>query len=405
MRWTLLAVILLKSILALPIAAHAADALPTPQTELAAALNDLRTVPPHRQPLIRYLSLYAVPVDRQKKVAATVSYLLNALSQRRLIARPVPVGKTLLRIELDQFTTNEKVLAQWIQSWDAMAAVEPYWHMQTESIAVTNNRKRIPQQTQVVTIDAPWIVANHAMDLRKRTGSIGALLRADYFVAIASLPPRYYELAGVPRTEQEFLKSLGVDSKQIEQLRASAGANLIRSNITQKPRRIIWQPGPLGGVYATLDVEKVTADRDPIRRAISEKNLQLQYDASEWFAMRANGLWVTALFDRAGRRQDSVPDRIAKDTSDPQGDGIVVPMLSCIRCHRQSGLQGFTDDQSRLLRSGVELRSTDRKIIDRVAEFYDEPRLQRQMNFDRELYAEAVKRATGGMKPTEIAEH
>ena len=42
--------------------------------------------------------------------------------------------------------------------------------------------------------------------------------------------------------------------------------------------------------------------------------------------------------------------------------------------------------------------ATDPRIVQRAAEFYDEPRLQRQMDFDRDTYALAVARATGGME-------
>jgi hypothetical protein len=167
---------------------------------------------------------------------------------------------------------------------------------------------------------------------------------------------------------------------------------------------VIWSQGPLGGVYETLDVQQVDAERDPIRRPLSVGGANLNFDAGEWFAAAPNGLWRTALYDAKGNRQDSVPDKIAKDTSDPFADGIVVPMISCIRCHTESGLRPFRDDQSRLLSTGrVDLRSSDPSVVQRIAEFYDEPRLQRQMEFDRQTYDLAVSRATGGMKPEELA--
>ncbi len=217
------------------------------------------------------------------------------------------------------------------------------------------------------------------------------------------MAPRYYEFAGIPATESEFLKSLGVDAATIDRLRANAGANLLISGVTQKPRRIVWSQGPLGGVYETLDIQQVDASRDPIRRPLSVGDVSLQYDAGEWFAMAPNGLWRVALYDSKGKQQQSVPDRIAKDTSDPHGDGIVTPLVSCIRCHTESGLRPFRDDQTRLLASGrVDLRSYDPAIVRRAAEFYDEPRLQRQMAFDRETYGAAVARATG-LKAEDLA--
>jgi hypothetical protein len=228
-------------------------------------------------------------------------------------------------------------------------------------------------------------------------------LRADDFVARATVTPHYYAFAGVPATETEFLKSLGVDAATIDRLRANAGANLVISGVTQKPRRIVWSQGALGGVYETLDVAAVDAVRDPIRRPLSAGGVNLKYDAGEWFALAPNGLWRVALYDSAGKLQQSVPDRIAKDTSDPHGDGIVTPIVSCIRCHTESGLRPFRDDQSRLFSTGrIDLRSYDPTIVQRAVEFYDEPRLQRQMTFDRDTYAAAVERAAH-LKPEELA--
>jgi hypothetical protein len=163
-------------------------------------------------------------------------------------------------------------------------------------------------------------------------------------------------------------------------------------------------------------VQQVDAERDPLRRPVSvtptrraseggaKFDIAFRFDASEWFAVAPNGLWRTALFDAAGKRQDAVPDRVAKDTSDSHGDGIVVPMLSCIRCHRESGLRPFSDDQTRLLAGRVDLFSDDPRIVQRAAEFYDEPRLQRQMKFDRETYAASVDRVSAGTKPDDIAD-
>jgi hypothetical protein len=390
----------------------------SPATELAAAVADAERLHADERLTTRYLSLYPIPDERRDEVTAVTSYTLNALSSARTITRPRRITDTLLRFHIERYTTDSTQTNAWLSAWEKIAEVDPYWHIRTEvkvassrfQVQGSSRRRREPgtlnlePETQQLTLDAGWVNLAAAARLKQLTGSNGALLRADHFIAAASVPPRYYELAGVAANENDFLKSLGVDARAIERLRANAGANLILSGVTQKPRRIVWQQGPLGGVYSTLDVERVAADRDPLRRPLSADGLALQYDASEWFAMRANGLWLTALFNRAGKRQDSVPDRVAKDTSDPAADGIIVPMLSCIRCHREGGLRPFRDDQHSLLADGIELRALREADAERVAEFYDLPRLQRQIAFDRETYSRAVARATDGMRPQNLAD-
>jgi hypothetical protein len=396
----------------------------TPAEEVRAAATDIETLPLELRPGTRYLTLYAIPPDARRETLQVVGYTLNALSRARAISQPVQISPTLVRFHISQFAPRKDEFAAWHAAWEKLAEDDPYFHLKTEVLATTNSSARgplaqplngakktssliIPHSSfssslrtpnstlRTVTIDGGWTDITAAARLRANSQSIGAILRADYFIAAATRTPAYYDFAGVPATENEFLKSLGVDREVIDRLRANAGANLIISGVTNKPRRVVWSQGPLGGVYATLDVETVDATRDPIRRPISADGFQLKFDVSEWFAVAPNGLWRTALFDAAGRRQNTVPDRVAKDTSDPLGDGIVVPLVSCIRCHREAGLRPFADDQTKLLAGRVDLLSNDPNIVQRAVEFYDEPRLQRQMKFDRETYTAAVDRTTG----------
>ncbi len=389
----------------------------SPADEVRAAAADAEQMPAIERATTRYLTLYAVePAERQQAIQV-VGYTLNALSRTRAISLPTLVSPTLLRFNIAQFTAHDDELHQWFAAWENLAAADPYFHLRTEVLAQKPADKAIRAATAsttsplaprpsplAVTTDGGWVDLAAAARLRAATQSTGAILRADYFIAQATTTPAYYDFAGVPKTENEFLKSLGLDRETIDRLRADAGANLIISGVTGKPRRIVWSQGPLGGVYSTLDVECLEAERDPLRRPISADGFALKYDVSEWFALAPNGLWRTALYDATGKRQDSVPDRVAKDTSDPAGDGIVVPMLSCIRCHREAGLRPFRDDQTRLLAGHVDLLSADPRIIQRAAEFYDEPRLQRQMQFDRQTYTDAVHRATSNLTPEALAD-
>ncbi len=388
----------------------------SPTSELRAAVADAERLPPEARPGVRYLSLYAIPSERRAEAARVVSYTLNALSRTRAIIRPAAVTPTLLRFSISNFVADGNEFADWSAAWEKLVESDPYWHLPTEIAASSGPNSATHQApaparsaqaetiTAKVTVDGGWVGLDAAATLRTLTGSSGAILRADDFVARATTSPAYYDFAGIPPNEADLLKSLGVDSATIDRLRANAGANLLISGVTQKPRRVVWSQGPLGGVYETLDVQQVDAQRDPFRRPISAGGANFKFDAGEWFAAAPNGLWRTALYNADGDRQNSVPDKIAKDTSDPLADGIVVPMISCIRCHTESGLRPFQDDQSRLLSSGrVDLRSSDSDLVQRIAEFYDEPRLQRQMAFDRQTYALAVARATDGMKPEELA--
>lgn len=390
-------------------AACASACAQTPASELAAALSHCETLPPSVQPGAFYLTLYSIAEADRQEAARVVSYAINAISRSRVITPPQWISDTLGVVYLPYYAPTAKDYSEFYNAKEKLGDGDATFHIRTQ---VSTDVHRLGKSIRTVTTDGGWIGLQAAQRLKHLTRSNVPILRADYFVAAALSSPAYYQLVGVPNTETEFLQSIGVDSKAIEKLRANAGANLIISNVTQKPRRIEWLQGPLGGLYITRDVERVDAARDPVRRPISSGGLNFVFDASELFAMSPNALWRVALYDAKGNIQQSVPDKVAKDTSDPHGDGIVTPLVSCIRCHAEGGLRPFTDDQTKLLSKSV-IESYDPAIVQRALEFYQEDRLQRQMDFDRKSYEEAVWKCTAeknekgelvnGMKPAELA--
>lgn len=359
-----------------------------PAGELAAATADLQAhVDPSAWPQTRYVTLYNIPQAQREELAAVLSLVINSVSRSAVIARPEPVPNSegrLWRLQLDRYALPPDV-------WEGLVAEEPYWHLRTEVLD-----PRSAQRREVVT-DGGWVGLEAAARLRSMTGSAGALARGDWLIAKLATPPHYYRFAGVPETEREFLSELGIDRTAIRRLRADEGSNLIHSGITYKLRRIVRRQGPAGGAWQTYDVERNTPERDPLRNPFD-----FDYDAGEHIARRPNGLHVFALYDRAGQRQDEVPARIARDHADRLGPSVVVPLLSCVRCHVEEGLRGFDNDQRRLLAGGVELYAERPQDAERLTAFY-ETNLGKKLTRDREDYAEAVAAACGGREPREMA--
>lgn len=363
----------------------------TPADELRAAVADLEShVPPAEWHATRYLSVYNLPREHWTESQAVVSFVLNSVSRNERIVRPTLVpgsGGRLLRFSLDDYRLPADV-------WELLASEDPYWHLRTQALDPTSGKTR-----QVFT-DGGWVRLDVGAALRSKTRSAGALLRADFFVVRVATTldgGHYYRFAGVPATEAEWFAALGIDLKTVSTLHADRGANTIRSDITQKVRRVVRRQGPLGGAWQTYDVARSTAERDPLRNPFA-----FEYDASEQIATKRNGLHLFGLHDRQGRRQETVPDVIAKDASDPHGPGIVTPMLSCVRCHVEAGLRPVANDQRQLAARGVELFAERPHDADRLAAFYGST-LEKELRRDREDYAEAVAAATGGCHPAEVA--
>jgi hypothetical protein len=236
-----------------------------------------------------------------------------------------------------------------------------------------------------------------AAQLRSAAASSGAIVRGDWLVAELAAPPWYYRFTGIPEKEVDFFTLLGLDLEVVLRLRADRGANMIRSNVTRQVRRLARRQSPLGGAWQTYDVSTSLADRDPFRNLFA-----FNYEAGEHIAAKPNGLHYFALYNAEGDRQDAVPAAVARDTSDPMGDGQVVPMLSCVRCHRESGLRPFTNDQRRLLAGNVELFTERPQDAERLAAFYGRD-LGKHLDRDREDYDEAVALLSSSLEPAEIA--
>jgi hypothetical protein len=363
-----------------------------PADELRAALDDLATLPVHERSGARYASFYAQPEERRGEAAAVLSFVLNTVSQSAIIVDLEEVAgaqKRLWRVRWDRYGHSR-------DDWERLASEDPYWH---QRLTVKQGKQRGAKD---VFIDGPWLPADLAAQLRTESGSAGAVLRGDFLIARISTTldgGHYYRLARIAETEGAFLRELGIDAKAIGKLSADAGANLIYSRVTHQVRRIVRRPGPLGGAWHTYDVESSTAERDPLRNPFA-----FQFDAGEHIAAGPNGLHRFALFDARGKRQDSVPDRIAKDTTDPHGVGIIAPMISCVLCLVEDGLRPFANDQQRLLGGDVDLLTARPRDAERLADFYGAD-LERWLLRDREDYAAQVARAARGLsvRPTAVA--
>ncbi len=369
-----------------------------PAEEIAIVDADLRslTLPAH----YRWLTLGHLPRAAQVETIMAVNYALNALSRVRAVTPVERIAPTVLRIDVSAYCQNSSTssgqIDSWELAWGEIAKRDFYHHLTTQVL--------LGQKIETVSVAGGW--TNPPIEARIRaataTPQFGAVLRADYFVAAALKAPDYYRFSGAADTLDDWLKQFGADAKLAEQLEASNGANLFVSGITLEPRRVIWQQGILGGVYSTLDSKTGDAAHDPFYRPISADASQVKLDAQELFAMRANGFWATFIADAGGKRLDVVdPQIVSHDYAIAElgaADTQIYAGRNCLICHSAGGLNAFSDDQAKLLRTTrgrAELSSYNGAYVRRVLGFYDDERLQRQMKIDRESHELAVKRACG----------
>ncbi len=374
----------------------------TPASELRAAGRDAMTVGA-QAPSCFWLTMYAVPPERREELEKQTNDALNKLSRSRNNARALRVTDTLLRVSVWDYATSADDFKAWMAAKERVAELSDYtFHIRTQIAEANNVIAKVgsplavanPAKLKAVTVDGGWIDVVAAAKLRAMTGQFATILRADWFVANALNAPAIYEFNGTPVKEEDFLKSIGIDPALYAKLRVDTGANLIRSGVTKKERRILEVPGPLGGLWTTLDIVKNSPDKSFIRRPISAEGYQADFDASEVYWVGPNGHLRVAVFNRQGQRQNEVDPHIAIDDNNPHGTGVILVGTSCYACHKE-GLRPFTDTQRDLLVGRVGLDSYDPGIPARALEFYNSPRLLRQMKFDLETYAAAVQESSG----------
>lgn len=364
----------------------------SPAAEVKAAAQD--ALSPHW----RYVSMGHLPPEYFGRCIVAVNHALQDTSRVRQITPCVQISPTVLRIDAAAYCNDSTELDQWESAWGQLAATDPYFSITTQVLA----HPKITPQT--VTVAGGWTGLDGQAALRTRTSTpqFGAMVRADWFVANVLFPPNYYRFAGLEATEAAFVRQFGIDPGVIQRLEANVGANIFTSGVTLQDRRVVWSGGPLGGYYETLDSITADAAHGVFYRPISADGSAVKYDAKEVFAMAANGFYRTIIFDSAGVRQDVVnPKIVCRDTVIADlgsKDTQIYAARNCILCHTENGLNTIQNDQYdqyHTKRGTASLSSYDPAYVRRTVAFYDDPRLQRQMKFDRDTHEVAVNRACG----------
>ncbi len=335
---------------------------------------------------LRFLSLYSVPARgvRRKlgsKGADTETYSpLDDLVQVLLFAinqvnrRNPPV--TLIKVKPDLFAVYLDGPGWSVEAWDNLAKKDLYFRQE-------------------------WIEPS-TWNYLTSYGTQYPIMRADAFVALATVAPNYYELLGLPATVQDFYKQLGIDEKLLsESNRIKAGVKTDQLTVTLNNRILERRQGAFD-VWSSNDVINSKGRKNALRQldVIGGDIHKLDIDGQEHVFELGNGLWGGFLNDAKGARVDEVPVTIAND--DNYRDHRVIVGRSCITCHDQ-GIKPFSSDQAKLLENQViTLRTINPADAVALAGRYDERAVQRNIKADQEAFRDSVEGITG-TSPERIA--
>ncbi|HUH02000.1 MAG TPA: c-type cytochrome domain-containing protein [Kofleriaceae bacterium] len=303
---------------------------PTPGVELsppshaeieAAALADARRLAPAARQRARFVSLVVADHDQRALLGRAVPKLLNSVSWRPRLHRPVAVSEVLLRIDLDALGWTD-------EDWEWLARRSP----------------------------AAWAgTGATARALQVACGTLAPILPGDWLVAEVSGPEAYHRLLGLPSTVEVLERRLGVRSTQV----VRAGFN--RSGVSLHNRLVERRTlaAPDGYYWRSYDFSASNG-----RRNLFEHPEARDPDGGEVIFSLPNGLQAYFLIDAAGRRIDRASQDIVIDPG--RADRAVRNGVSCMGCHAQGIISRGDELRAHVLRNAETLQRRDRAVVGRV---------------------------------------
>jgi len=270
--------------------------------------DDLVKAQPRDRKNLRYFTithLYnaGVSEDELQSFRHGLSKLINSLSWGRTIVIPKAIdpARTVFRIDLRDY--------QWTETtWNNVLARYPYGIL--------------PESAE-------------AKSCCESTLSRLPVIRADWFVAAASVPPLYESILDLPATDGELEKQLRVSVADNYRQERVARAGFNGSGISQNNRLIERHATFFGSYWKSYDFEKSSGRGNLFTNPFGpgkQKN-SFQHDGGEIIFSLPNGLQAFMITDATGARISKAPTSIVSDPRRP--DRSVVNGLSCMSCHTQ----------------------------------------------------------------------
>lgn len=341
---------------------------------------DLKQQPQQKRSRFRYFTIYhlhnnpTVSDADLRMFRAALSKLANSLSWESAIIVPEAVAdthQTVLRIDLTQIGWQEGRL------WNKLLTYYPYGLTHDSS----GDRK----------------LAAAASFVYEETGSRIPVIRADWFVATAAVPPLYHEMLRLPdgpgadKTLERMLR-VDVESDFVNDRLQRAGFN--KSNVSQHNRLVDRHPSAYGAYWKSYDFASSNGKQELVRFPLGPDFLDnrfsrvaFQQDGGEIIFNLPNGLQAYLLIDANGKRIDRGPINVVFDSKQPLGNKEVINGISCMVCHA-GGMQPFQDD----IRLGHALAGGDAQKLARL--FPTDKEFAKVVEQDSQRFLAALTKAT-----------
>ena len=246
--------------------------------------------------------------DNLRAYRNALSKLVNSLSWGSEVIKPKPIDReeTIFYIDLRHYEWDIKS-----DKWYKIEQAYPYG-VQLKSPTYTT----LCQETDC---ELPFI-------------------RADWFIATASLPPLYHEILDLPKTDRELETQLEVNVS--ENLKNAPGVRVWRagfneSGVSINNRIVERHKSRYGAYWKSYDFAGNVGTQN-----IFTHPLDFTHDGGEIIFNLPNGLQAYYLSTAKGERLDEAPINIVSNAG--ARDPVVRNGLSCMGCHTE-GMKTFED--------------------------------------------------------------
>ena len=253
--------------------------------------------------------------DNLRAYRNALSKLVNSLSWGKRIKNPTPIDPdidpegTIFYIDLRDYQWDYEMDSKG-DPWYKIRQAYPY------SINFTfSTYKTLCQETNC---EVPFV-------------------RADWFIATASLPPLYYNILNLPKTDRELEVQLEVNVET--NLEVAPGKRVWRagfseSGVSRNNRVVERHESQHGAYWKSYDFKGNSG-----RQNIFSFPLDFTHDGGEIIFNLPNGLQAYYLTTASGDRLDAAPIDIV---STGERDPVVRNGISCMGCHTE-GIRRFKD--------------------------------------------------------------
>ena len=246
--------------------------------------------------------------DNLRAYRNALSKLVNSLSWGAEVIKPTPIDReqTIFYIDLRHYEWDIKS-----DKWYKIEQAYPYGVQLKSSIYTT-----LCQETNC---ELPFV-------------------RADWFIATASLPPLYHEILDLPKTDKELEARLEVNVA--ENLKNAPGVRVWRagfneSGVSINNRIVERHKSRYGAYWKSYDFAGNVGTQN-----IFTYPLDFTHDGGEIIFNLPNGLQAYYLTTAKGDRLDEAPINIVSNAG--ARDPVVRNGLSCMGCHTE-GMKTFED--------------------------------------------------------------